>query len=94
MKAHYGYRDGSGAYFIIIDTDKCDGCGKCVEACPQGVLEVVPNDYDIEGGMMAAVKEEHRWKLKYTCGPCKPVGKQVTPPCIAACPKEAIEHSW
>ena len=54
----------------------------------------MPNDYDIEGGMMAAVKEEHRWKLKYTCGPCKPVGKQVTPPCIAACPNEAIEHSW
>ncbi|MCX8204785.1 MAG: 4Fe-4S binding protein [Candidatus Nezhaarchaeota archaeon] len=94
MRAHYGYRDGSGAYFIIVDTDKCDGCGKCVEACPQKVLEVVPNDYDIEGGMMASVREEHRWKLKYSCAPCKPVSRQATPPCIAACPTRAIEHSW
>ena len=23
--ANYGYTDGSGDYYIIVDTDKCDG---------------------------------------------------------------------
>lgn len=37
MIANYGYKDGSGDYFIAIDTDKCDGCGKYVEACPANI---------------------------------------------------------
>ena len=40
MLANWGYQDGSGAYFITIDTDKCDGCRKCLDACPGGVFEV------------------------------------------------------
>jgi len=52
MQAHYGYKDGSGDYFIIIDTDKCNGCKKCAEACPYGVLELIENEFDIEGGLM------------------------------------------
>ncbi|MHA1593682.1 MAG: 4Fe-4S dicluster domain-containing protein [Candidatus Baldrarchaeia archaeon] len=24
----------------VIDESKCEGCGECVEACPQGVLEL------------------------------------------------------
>lgn len=93
MKAHYGYKNGSGDYFIIIDTDKCDGCGKCIGACPNDVLEVVLNEYDIEGGTMAAVKEEHRKKIKYSCGPCKPVSGERKIACILACQSGAITHS-
>jgi len=26
----------------IIDGDKCTGCGKCVEACPRDLIELVP----------------------------------------------------
>ncbi len=33
-KVHYGYTDGTGEYFIAIDTGRCDGCGECVSACP------------------------------------------------------------
>jgi len=94
MRAFYGYKDGSGTFYIIIDTDKCDGCGKCVEACPAGVLEIVENEFDIEGGYMAAVKEEFKKKIKYVCAPCKPVGAKEPPPCIKACDKGAIEHTW
>ena len=40
MIANYGYKDGSGDFFIAIDTDKCNGCGDCVSACPYGVYVV------------------------------------------------------
>ena len=95
MIANYGYKDGSGEYFIILDTDKCDGCGKCVEACPYGVLEVIENEYDpLAEGDIVAVTQEHRKKIKYSCMPCKPVTGRTTEPCVAACPQDALSHSW
>jgi len=94
VKAHYGYKDGSGDYFVIVDTDKCNGCGKCVEACPYNVLELIPNEFDIEDGAMAAVREEHRKKIKYSCAPCKPVSGERKMPCVLACETQAITHSW
>jgi ferredoxin len=95
MLANYGYKDGSGDYFITIDTDKCDGCSKCVEACPQKVLAVVedPND-PFREVPVAVVVEEQRKKLKYTCAPCKPMSGERNLPCMLACEPEAISHSW
>jgi Fe-S-cluster-containing hydrogenase component 2 len=89
--ANYGYTDGSGDYYIILDSDKCDGCGKCVEACPKDVLEVIEDDY---GDMVVIVKEEHSKNLKYVCAPCKPVSGPVELPCATSCPTVAIRHSW
>ena len=95
MIANYGYKDGSGEYFININTDKCDGCGKCVDACTAGVLEVRENDFDpLEEDLMAAVTEEHRKKIKYSCAPCKPSAGYSSLPCMEACIPEAIGHSW
>ena len=95
MKANYGYKDGSGAYFITIDTGKCAGCGDCATVCPAGVFEVVTDPYDpLAGEEVAVVREEQRNKLKYSCAPCKPVEKRPPLPCIAACGPEAIAHSW
>jgi len=96
MIANYGYKDGSGNYFITIDTDKCDGCGDCAQACPQGVFEVVdedPND-PLRDEPVAVVPEQQRKKIKYTCASCKPVGETPLLPCIAACNQSAISHSW
>jgi Fe-S-cluster-containing hydrogenase component 2 len=93
VKAHYGYKDGSGDFFIVIDTDRCAKCagGECVAACPQNLLERITDDYD---DTVCAVKESFRNKVKYACAPCKPVGSNVPPPCIAACKYEGIRHSW
>jgi ferredoxin len=95
MIANYGYTNGSGKYFISIDTDKCNGCGSCVEACPRMVLEIGedPND-PLRETPVVYVREEERKKLKYTCAPCKPVGRSQLPPCVIACKEGAIRHSW
>lgn len=96
MIAHFGYKDGSGEYFISLDTDKCDGCGDCLPACPAGVFEVRDEDpYDpFREIPVAAVKESERKKINYTCSSCKPVSDRSPLPCVVACKKGAIGHSW
>jgi ferredoxin len=113
MLANWGYQDGSGVYFITIDTDKCDACGKCVDACPQHAFEVGEDPIDpLREEPVAFVIEEQRKKLRYTCSPCKKyltdmggsAASRPSPellakemknlPCVAACEKGAITHSW
>jgi Fe-S-cluster-containing hydrogenase component 2 len=89
---HYGYIDGSGEYYIVVDSDKCSGCRRCVIACPQKALELVTEFIDLEDKTVAAVAEEHRKKIKYTCDACKPETKQT--PCINACQSNAISIVW
>jgi len=108
MLANYGYKDGSGEYFITIDTDKCDGCGACVTACREGVFEVGedPND-PFREEPEAFATDAQRKKLRYTCAPCKPyltslagittevsLREMKNLPCVAACETGAIVHSW
>ena len=87
--ANYGYSDGSGDYYIIVDSDKCDGCGKCVEACPSDILEVFIDDYD---DLSVKVKDAHKKSIKYDCSICFPVGRKDAR-CEPACPLDAITTS-
>ena len=93
MKANYGYMDGSGEFYITIDTDLCIECDHrgCVAACPKGMFEIITDDYDDD---VAAIKDDCRKKIKYECTDCKPVADRPPLPCATACTSGAITHSW
>lgn len=94
MIANYGYRDGSGEYYISIDTDLCISCASgraCVTACPQGLFEIVADDYDDE---VACIGESHRRRLAFDCAGCKPAAGYASLPCVTACSAGGIRHSW
>ena len=94
-QANYGYSDGSGDWYIRINTKLCNGCANCVDACPTGSFELTEDAYDpLSGELKASIKAAHRNSIKYDCGPCKPVQDRPPLPCVAVCEAEAISHSW
>ncbi len=94
MIANYGYDDGSGNYYITIDTDGCAECEDkgCIKACPAGIFEIELNDWDDE---VAVINEDARNQLKQICSECKPItDRPEMLPCEKACKLQAIAHSW
>jgi predicted CoA-substrate-specific enzyme activase len=91
MKISYGYSDGTGEYYITFDTGKCDGCGKCVEGCPAGNIEVGRND---QGQPKARVKDAVRKRIHLTCPGYKACSANNPVNCHSACPNDAISHTW
>jgi NAD-dependent dihydropyrimidine dehydrogenase PreA subunit len=90
MRAHYGYADGSGEYYIIIDTDRCDGCGACASACPKDIFEIITDDYD---DLKASVRRDVAKTLGFACpGSSKCAALQTN--CIQACIQNAIKLTW
>ncbi len=89
MITYYGYTDGSGEYYVVVDSEKCSGCGKCVEACPQRALELITEFIDLDDKTVAAVCEEHRKKIGYTCSACKPEKQETA--CVLACTSKAMK---
>ncbi|HEY50837.1 MAG TPA: 4Fe-4S binding protein [Dehalococcoidia bacterium] len=90
-KVQYGYSDGTGNYFITIDTGRCDGCGECVPACPSGIFEVAADD---NGQLKARVKEDARKKLALLCPGYEVCLSKLGRNCHTVCPREAINHTW
>jgi Fe-S-cluster-containing hydrogenase component 2 len=63
-----------------------------VTACPQSALELVTMLIDLDDKTVAAVTEQQRKNIKYTCSSCKPeTGKA---PCVLACDQNAIKCVW
>lgn len=91
MQANYGYVDGTGEYFIVIETDLCDGCEKCLPVCPESVFAVAPDDY---GKRVAIVKEDLVGRISYVCPGPKGCRASQDVICQDACPQSAISHSW
>jgi len=91
VKANYGYADATGEYYITIDTDRCDGCGECVTACPEGVFETAEDDY---GKVVAMVRDEMRIKVGFLCPGFHQVCSKREVNCHSVCQPGAIAHSW
>jgi len=95
MKANYGYKDGSGDFFIIVDTDRCSGCGACVSACPARLFVVGEDENDpLNDNPVCTVPNERRREIRYACGACKPIRNRPPLPCQIACRSGAIKHRW
>lgn len=91
MIANYGYEDGSGHYYIKIDTSKCAECEEkgCIKACPEKLFATELDDYDDE---VVVIVEDRRNTLKTDCANCKADGKHEL--CVEACKFDAISFSW
>jgi len=91
IKAQYGYSDGTGDYFITVDTELCDGCGKCAEACPAHILVAELGE---QGLIKVKVKEAVRKKLGFLCPGYEACRQANKLNCHSACVNKAINHSW
>ena len=91
MLANYGYEDGSGHYYIKIDTSKCAECTDkgCIKACPEGLFATELDDFDDE---VVLIKEDCRNTLLANCALCKANGHNEL--CIKACTPGAVSFSW
>jgi|LGVF01.2.fsa_nt_gb ferredoxin-like protein FixX len=92
MVANYGYEDGSGTYYISLDTDKCSNCKEkgCIKACPSSLFQVELNDWDDE---VVVINKCNTLGLE--CARCKSMINDAEElPCQAACMFDAITHSW
>ena len=66
---------------IIIDNDKCNGCGFCIRACDFGVISLqLDSQKAITCDLCEGMKEEF----------IDPEVGKKEPQCISVCPKEAI----
>lgn len=94
MIANYGYEDGTGSYYITIDTDKCKVCkGKnCIKACPAGLFCMEEDDW---GDEVVIIRDDLCNTLKEQCIDCKQEANRPEQlPCQQACSAQAIIHTW
>ncbi len=62
---------------VLIDGDKCDGCGDCVAGCPFGAIDMVQKDI-LSPDLLIANK----------CDLCR--GVEGGPSCVRVCPTQAL----
>jgi 2-oxoglutarate ferredoxin oxidoreductase subunit delta len=78
---------------VIINKDRCKGCGFCVEFCPKQILQMSP-DLNIRGIHFACMKNESESAVPE---PQSQKPKAQTPTCTGCaicalvCPDVAIE---
>jgi len=67
----------------VVDEEKCTACGKCVDACPRNILELLPASQEI---MVFCRSEERGPAAKKACkNAC--IGCGI---CVRACPEAIV----
>lgn len=97
MITYYGYTDGSGEYYVIVDGQKCSACGDCIPACPKGILQLskeLEDELDEEEKLVVKVSPMYCKELRYVCALCKSPDSHVEAPCVSSCPAGAIARTW
>jgi NAD-dependent dihydropyrimidine dehydrogenase PreA subunit len=80
-----------GSYRVVVDRNRCEGKGDCVEVCPYNVFAVSTiTDADFtELSFLGKLKSRaHRKQTSYTpkLDACQACGL-----CVVACPEDALE---
>jgi 4Fe-4S ferredoxin len=73
------------AFSVHVNTERCSGCGNCVEACPVDAIELFTIDpvtnekiYQVQDGMAVCI--DLKSELCAGCGVC-----------VEACPMDVIK---
>ena len=68
----------------VVDKEKCTSCGKCIQACPKHIIELIP--YDAGFAVACSSKDKGPDVMKKCKTGC--IGCGI---CAKNCPKEAVE---
>lgn len=79
-----------GFIFPVVDANRCEGKGPCIEVCPVNVftMGVLPKAARSQLTLKGKVKGfAHRWKQAIVTNPSACEGCGL---CVSACPEKAI----
>lgn len=83
-------KQAPGTFVPVINLNKCEGKGPCIEVCPYDVLKmhVLPVDQRQSLSLVGKLKSRfHDWNKARLD---KPESCQACGLCVAACPEKAI----
>ena len=80
----------AGQFEPVIDRNRCEGKGPCVDVCPTQVLAMGVLSHQQRGGLswkgrLKALAHGHRQAFAINSAACEACGL-----CVAACPEKAI----
>jgi formate dehydrogenase iron-sulfur subunit len=75
-------------YWVVIDQEKCIGCGECVRACIYNVPHLTDKDYN-EYGTGGFINKDKAYK----CHACTAKAREI-PACVSACPSDALTFDY